>query len=202
MENGAVVLEADIDKAECEAKGFKVADGEKLPVKMLVEKEEDVAEAKELIEEVLYGKGYMKAEKVAATESGAAERSEGYELDLAKGKLATTPEEFLKLIRVNAKSYVLTDGEATDKLLMKAFIANGKVYMYLNVTGEGFNAADDALKAEGLGSFMVVKTAEDCRKALAAISLMMRENGLVRYPSATSISEESNDKGFTYTLKA
>ncbi len=202
VENGAVVLEADIDKAECEAKGFKVADGEKLPVKMLVEKEEDVAEAKELIEEVLYGKGYMKAEKVAATESGAAERSEGYELDLAKGKLATTPEEFLKLIRVNAKSYVLTDGEATDKLLMKAFIANGKVYMYLNVTGEGFNAADDALKAEGLGSFMVVKTAEDCRKALAAISLMMRENGLVRYPSATSISEESNDKGFTYTLKA
>ena len=85
---------------------------------------------------------------------------------------------------------------------MKAFIANGKVYMYLNVTGDGFNAADDAIKAEGLGSFMVVKTAEDCKKAIAAISLMMRENGLVRYPSANSITEESSDKGFTYTLKA
>ena len=49
---------------------------------------------------------------------------------------------------------------------------------------------------------MVVKTAEDCKKAIAAISLMMRENGLVRYPSANSITEESSDKGFTYTLKA
>ena len=202
VEGDAVVLEADIDKAECEAKGFKVTDGDKLPVKMLVEKDEDLADAKELIEEVLYGKGYMKAEKAEVTESTEAEKSEGYELDLAKGKLATTPEEFLKLIRVNAKSYVLTDGEATDKLLMKAFIANGKVYMYLNVTGDGFNAADDAIKAEGLGSFMVVKTAEDCKKAIAAISLMMRENGLVRYPSANSITEESSDKGFTYTLKA
>ena len=85
---------------------------------------------------------------------------------------------------------------------MKAFIAYGKVYMYLNVTGEGFNAADDALKAEGLGSFMVVKTAEDCRKALAAITIMKRENGLVRYPSAKSIPEDSNDKSFTYKLKA
>ena len=202
VEGDAVALEADIDKAECEAKGFKVTDGEKLPVKMLVEKDEDLAGAKELIEEVLYGKGYMKAEKVEATESTEAEKSEGYELDIAKGRLAATPEEFLKLIRVNAKSYVLIDGEATDKLLMKAFIANGKVYMYLNVTGDGFNAADDAIKAEGLGSFMVVKTAEDCKKALAAITLMMRENGLVRYPSANSISEESSDKGFTYTLKA
>ncbi len=202
VEGDAVVLEADIDKAECEAKGFKVTDGDKLPVKMLVEKDEDLADAKELIEEVLYGKGYMKAEKAEVAESTEAEKSEGYELDLAKGKLATTPEEFLKLIRVNAKSYVLTDGEATDKLLMKAFIANGKVYMYLNVTGDGFNAADDAIKAEGLGSFMVVKTADDCKKAIAAISLMMRENGLVRYPSANSITEESSDKGFTYTLKA
>ena len=202
VEGDAVVLEADIDKAECEAKGFKVTDGDKLPVKMLVEKDEDLADAKELIEEVLYGKGYMKAEKAEVAESTEAEKSEGYELDLAKGKLAATPEEFLKLIRVTAKSYVLTDGEATDKLLMKAFIANGKVYMYLNVTGDGFNAADDAIKAEGLGSFMVVKTAEDCKKALAAISLMMRENGLVRYPSANSVSEESSDKGFTYTLKA
>ena len=171
-------------------------------MKMLVEKDEDLADAKELIEEVLYGKGYMKAEKAEVAESTEAEKSEGYELDLAKGKLATTSEEFLKLIRVNAKSYVLTDGEATDKLLMKAFIANGKVYMYLNVTGDGFNAADDAIKAEGLGSFMVVKTAEDCKKAIAAISLMMRENGLVRYPSANGITEESSDKGFTYTLKA
>lgn len=202
VEGDAVVLEADIDKAECEAKGFKVTDGDKLPVKMLVEKDEDLADAKELIEEVLYGKGYMKAEKAEVAESTEAEKSEGYELDLAKGKLATTSEEFLKLIRVNAKSYVLTDGEATDKLLMKAFIANGKVYMYLNVTGDGFNAADDAIKAEGLGSFMVVKTAEDCKKAIAAISLMMRENGLVRYPSANGITEESSDKGFTYTLKA
>ncbi len=202
VEGGAVALEADVDKGECEAKGFKVSDGEKLPVKMLVENEEDLAEAKELIEEVLYGKGYMKAEKAEVTESSEEEKSEGFEFDVAKGRLAATAEEFLKLIRVNAKSYVQTDGETTEKLLMKAFVAGGKVYMYLNVTGEGFNAADDALKAEGLGSFMVVKTADDCKKALAAISLMMRENGLVRYPSATSISEESDDKGFTYTLKA
>ncbi len=198
----AVALEVDLDKAECEAKGFAVKDGEKLASAMLVEKDEDKALAKELIEEVLYEKGYMKGEKVAATESSAEERAAGFEFNVAKGRVAATAEEFLKLIRVNAKSYVLTEGEVNEKLLMKAFVANDKVYIYLNVTGDGFNAADETMQAEGLGTFMVVKTADDCKKALAAIALMMRENGLVRYPAGAGVTEEASGKGFAYTLKA
>lgn len=85
---------------------------------------------------------------------------------------------------------------------MKAFLAGGKIYIYLSGAQEGLNAADEAMKAEGLDSFMVVKTADDCKKAIAAISQTMRANNLVRYPSATNIKEDSSEKGFTYTLKA
>ena len=127
---------------------------------------------------------------------------DGFTLDLAKGRLADNAEEYLKLIRTYAKSFVCTEETFEEKLLMKAFIARGKVYMYLNYAGEGINAADGTMQAEGLGSFMIVKSAEDCKKALSTIGLMMRENGLVRYPSATSVKEDASDKGFSYTLKA
>ncbi len=198
-----VEVEADAEADELAKKGMTVEAGAKLPVKTIVSKDEDIASAKELIEETLYDKGYMKAEKAAVTECSDAERKGGYEFKLAKGKVASTPEEFFKLIRVYAKSFVAADeGAVTEKTLMKAFLAGGKIYIYLSGAAEGLNAADDAMKAEGLDSFMVVKTADDCKKALGAISHMMRSNNLVRYPSATNVKEDSSEKGFTYTLKA
>lgn len=198
-----VEVEADAEADELAKKGITVEAGAKLPVKAVVAKDEDIASAKELIEETLYDKGYMKAEKAAVTECTDEERKSGYEFKLAKGKVASTPEEFLKLIRVYAKSFVAADeGVTQEKTLMKAFLANGKIYIYLSGAEEGLNAADEAMKAEGLDSFMVVKTAEDCKKAIGAISHMMRANNLVRYPSATDVKEDSSDKGFTYTLKA
>ena len=198
-----VEVEADAEAGELNKKGITVEAGAKLPVKMTVAKDEDIASAKDLIEETLYDKGYMKAEKAAVTECSDAERKGGYELKLAKGKVASSPEEYFKLIRVYAKSFVAADeGAIEEKTLMKAFLASGKIYIYLSGAAEGLNAADDAMKAEGLDSFMVVKTADDCKKALAAIASMMRANNLVRYPSATNVKEDSSDKGFTYTLKA
>ena len=198
-----VEVEADADADDLNKKGITVETGAKLPVKLVVAKDEDIASAKELIEETLYDKGYMKAEKAAVTECSDAERKGGYEFKLAKGKIASSPEEFFKLIRVYAKSFVAADeGEIAEKTLMKAFLAGGKIYIYLSGAQEGLNAADEAMKAEGLDSFMVVKTADDCKKAIAAISQTMRANNLVRYPSATNVKEDSSEKGFTYTLKA
>ena len=202
VEGNAVVLEVDAEKSECEAKGFKAESGTILPAKVVVAADEDIKDAKELIEDVLYSKGLMKAEKAPVTKCSDEEMRDGFTLDLAKGRLADNAEEYLKLIRTYAKSFVCTEETFEEKLLMKAFIARGKVYMYLNYAGEGTNAADGTMQAEGLGSFMIVKSAEDCKKALSTIGLMMRENGLVRYPSATSVKEDASDKGFSYTLKA
>lgn len=202
VEGKAVVLEVAAEKTECEAKGFKAKNGTVLPAKVVVAADEDIKDAKELIEDVLYSKGLMKAEKAPVTRCSDEEIHGGFTLDLAKGRLADNAEEYLKLIRTYAKSFVCTEENFEEKLLMKAFIARGKVYMYLNYAGEGINAADSAMQAEGLGSFMIVKSAEDCKKAISTIGLMMRENGLVRYPSATSIKEDASDKGFSYTLKA
>ena len=202
VEGNAVVLEVDAEKSECEAKGFKAESGTILPAKVVVAADEDIKDAKELIEDVLYSKGLMKAEKAPVTKCSDEEMRDGFTLDLAKGRLADNAEEYLKLIRTYAKSFVCTEETFEEKLLMKAFIARGKVYMYLNYAGEGTNAADGTMQAEGLGSFMIVKSAEDCKKALSTIGLMMRENGLVRYPSATSVKEDASDKGFSFTLKA
>ena len=99
-------------------------------------------------------------------------------------------------------AFALADGaKGEDKPLIKMFNAFGRVTLYLNYIADGMNECDEALKAMGYKSFVVVKDAEDCAKAEEYIRAMMKENGLIRYPTDAYIAEDGNDKGFTYTLK-
>ena len=86
--------------------------------------------------------------------------------------------------------------------LIKMFKGGDKVYIYLNYAAENLNAASEEMQAEGYKSIMVVKTADECKEAIKAITAMMRENGLVRFPTASTLAEDNSDKGFTYTLRA
>ena len=196
-----VELEVNLELADCAKKGYKVAEGEKLPVKFVVASEDDVDEAEELIAETMLVNGLKKAQKAVVTASEEATRKEGFEYGLSKDRLADTPEEFYKLLRVHAKSFVYADDDAVEeKLLMKMFLARNKVYLYLNYGADGLKASDEEMSKLGLKTFMTVKSIDDCKEAVKLISSMMKENGLIRYPSEIKVAEDSCDKGFTYVL--
>ena len=156
----------------------------------------------ELIEETMFVNGLEKTEKATLVESTEETRANGFEYSIEKEKVADTVEEFYKLIRVYAQSFVMADDEdVCEKALLKMFLARGKVYAYINYTAEGLNACDEAMANEGYKSFLTVKDADDCRKALGYIGAMMKENGLVRYPSKVELAGADCKDGFTYTLK-
>lgn len=200
--DGAVVVEANLDKEDCLKKGYDVTDGDTLAVKMVVNSNDEIENAEDLIEDAAYENGYTKGENAEVTESDEETRANGYVLNADK-RLAENVDEYYKLLRVYAKSFVLADGEAAeDKPLIKMLKGGDKIYIYLNYAAENLNAAGEEMQAEGYKSIMVVKTADECKEAIKAITAMMRENGLVRFPTASTLAEDNSDKGFTYTLRA
>ena len=199
--NNTIELEVNLDLADCAKKGYKVATGEKLPVKFVLTSDDDIDEAEELIAETMLVNGLKQVQKAVLTEATEETRREGFEHGLSKDRLADTPEEFYKLLRVHAKSFVYADDDMVEeKLLMKMFLRRNRVYLYLNHGGEGLKECDAEMASLGLKTFMTVKTIDDCKEAVALISQMMKENGLIRYPSEMKIAEEDCSKGFTYVL--
>ncbi|MBQ7373792.1 MAG: InlB B-repeat-containing protein [Clostridia bacterium] len=197
-----VELEVNLDLEDCLKKGYNVVKGDKLAVKFVVCCDCKLDEAFELIGETMFVNGLEKTRKAVETASTEETRLNGFEYGVTKEKVADTVEEFYKLLRVYTQSFVLADdGDVEEKALVKMFLARGKVYAYLNYTAEGLNACDDEMAKEGYKSFMTVKNADDCRKALALIGAMMKENGLVRFPSKVEIAGSDCKQGFTYSLK-
>ena len=196
-----VELEVNLDLEDCSKKAYKTVQGENLPVKFVLTSDDDMDEAEELIAEAMLESGLKQAEKAEAQESTEEERAQGFAHGVSKDKLADTPEEFYKLLRVHAKSFVYADDEEVEeKLLMKMFLRRNKVYLYLNHGAEGLKECDAEMAVAGLKTFMTIKSADDCKEAMKLISAMMRENGLIRYPSEVKIAEEDCAKGFTYVL--
>ena len=194
-----IELEVNLDLDDCAKKGYKVATGEKLPVKFVLASDDDIDEAEELIEETMFVNGLKKTKEAVITVATEETRTQGFEYGLSKDKVADTPEEFYKLLRVFAKSFVLADdGDVEEKTLIKMFLSRGRVYLYLNHDAEGLKACDSEMV--GFKAFMTVKSVEDCKEAMALISAMMKANGLVRFPMEVKIAEEDCAKGFTYTL--
>ncbi len=196
-----IELEVNLDLDDLTKKGYKVTKGDKLAVKFVLSSDGDIDEAEELIEETMLVNGLKKASRAVVTSATAETRANGFEHGISKDKVADTPEEFYKLLRVYAKSFVLADdGEVEEKALVKMFLRRGRVYLYLNHEAEGLNACDSEMSALGFKTFMTVKSVDDCKEAVRVISAMMKANGLVRFPSEVKIADEDSTKGFTYTL--
>ena len=200
--DGTIELEVNLDLDDCAKKGYKVVAGDKLPVKFILASDDDIDEAEELIGETMFVNGLKKTQKAVITAATAETREKGFEYGVSKDRIADTPEEFYKLLRVYAQSFVLADDDAVeDKALIKMFLTRGRVFMYINHSAEGLNACDDVMVAQGYKSMMTIKDANECRVAVKHIAAMMKENGLIRFPSEIKIAGDDCVKGFTYTLK-
>ncbi|MBO4262980.1 MAG: InlB B-repeat-containing protein [Clostridia bacterium] len=200
--DGKILLELNLDLADMKQKGYNVSEGEKLPTLYAFDSEEGYDEAEELVEETMYSNSLKKTKKAVITEATEKTREEGFEYGISSERKATTAEEFFKLLRVYAKSFVMAEeGEFEEKPLIKMLTARGKVFLYLNYESAGLNACDEEVKAQGFKSFAVVRDAEECKAVMKDIAAMMKGYGLVRYPVDMKIADESDDKVFTYTLK-
>ena len=80
------------------------------------------------------------------------------------------------------------------------FLRRNRVYLYINYGAEGLKECDAEMATLGLKTFMTVNNIDDCKEAVRLISAMMKENGLIRYPSEKKIAEEDCASGFTYVL--
>lgn len=201
----AVILEVNEPVSDLAAKGYPVAEGETFAAAVSVTNEDSFNGAIDLIEDVMYGNGMKKTQKAVVTEATEETRKQGFVYEVKAERVADSVEDYFKLIRVYAKSFVLADqpeGETEEKTLIKMFVARGKLFVYLASENESLMQADESFAAEGLKSFMIVNTIEGCKEAIATIGEMMKENGLVRYPTDHMINEEGTEKGFNYVLKA
>lgn len=202
LDGDKVEVEANLDKNVCEKNGYNVVDGDKLAVKLVVDGDDAVEDAKDFVEDAMYANGYAKISDAVVVENSNAVRANGYSV-ANSSKVADNADEFYKLLRVYAKSFVMVDGAVEqDKPLMKMFASNGKIYVYLNYDKDGLNRCGDAMASEGYKTLVTVSDIAECKEAVALIGEMMSENGLVRVPTLVSVKDDANDKGFTYALKA
>lgn len=199
-EDGEVVLDLNADYRDLKAKGYAVGKGE-LGVRAAVG-EEDVDEAKELIEEAMCANGFAKSGQAQVVKSDEKERKNGYTYAYKAEREAETPEEFYRILRSYAGSFVSVEPVIEDKPLVKMFTAKGVIAVYLNGYGDGLKPAGKEFVKDGYTTYIKVTDREECRRAMKAIETVMKSNGLMRVPTISAVGDEDVDSGFEYALKA
>ena len=201
--DGEVDLELNVPLTDLEEKGYNVVKGEKLPAAYVVKTEDDIGEALELIEEAMSANGMMKSVPQVIYASTAEERKTGYDYVIENDKVADDVNEYYSLLRAYTGSFADVEGyDGEDKPLVKMFKDGDDVLVYLNYQADGLDAAEPYMAQQGYASVVKVAGIEDCKKAMAYIEQMMKENGLIRYPLMTGYVESGDDDGFAYVLKA
>lgn len=203
-QNGeSVLLELNVPYDDLEEKGYNVVRGTVLPSAYVVNSEEDIDEALELIEEAMSANGMMKSVPQIIYASSMQERIEGYDYVIRNEKVADNIDEYYALLRAYTGSFADVEGyEGEDKPLVKMFKDEGKVLVYLNYSVAGLKASEPYMAEQGYSSVVSVATLNDCKRVMAYIEQMMKENGLIRYPLLTGFVESGDDDGFAYVLKA
>lgn len=201
--DGKVVLELNVPYEDLEEKGYNVVKGDKLPAAYEVGSQEDIDEALELIEEAMSANGMMKSVPQVVYASTAAERAQGYEYVIHNEKVAESVDEYYALLRAYTGSFADVEGyEGEDKPLVKMFKDGDKVLVYMNYLAAGLKASEPYMAEQGYTSVVTVSDISDCKRAMAYIEQMMKENGLIRYPLMTGFVESGDDDGFAYVLRA
>ena len=202
-EDGKVVLELNVPYEDLEEKGYNVIKGDKLPSAYEVGSQEDIDEALELIEEAMSANGMMKSVPQVVYASTAAERAQGYEYVIHNEKVADDVNEYYALIRAYTGSFADVEGyEGEDKPLVKMFKDGNNVLVYMNYSAAGLKASEPYMAEQGYTSVVTVSDISDCKRVMAYIEQMMKENGLIRYPLMTGFVESGDDDGFAYVLRA
>ena len=184
-----------------------------VPCKKVLTTEADLVEAFKLIEETMNFNNFVKnkavfARKVVSDEQA---RRSGFAFSYKNEIVATTADEYYKILRAISNSYVATSEsykkvEFKNKHILKIFKKDDSVYLYLALNPEKVgleNVSYDVNYVETPAKF-VVKTADDFKTAMALIEKLMVSFSMVKHPEKAELafSEELPAVcGFGYRLR-
>lgn len=212
---GVINLYLKLDPEYMQEKGYKVERYEEemfsiVPCKKTVNSKEDLEEALKLVKETMLVNNMVKssvtfAQKPASTQEA---RESGFAFFVKNETVATTIDDYYRLLRAIVLSYQKRDGVKTpenfkNKLILRIYKKDDalKVFLALDPVEEGLtydkNFADTSALIE-------VKTADDCVKANEFIDKVMFRHGMERCPEkATVVLDDVIGKncGFGYRIK-
>lgn len=180
-----------------------------IPVKFIINNEEDLYQGLEIIDIAMKSKGFTdKPGDPEVKEISEEERKEGFIFTFKNEKVADTLKEWFEMLRLQAKSFVMVGDSGTPRDLNGKFIVKAKRYadridLYLPVGNENSESvAGDPLYKDVPNKF-VIKTAEDVPGALNAIEEAMISLGMKKYPRNASQLKTSGDSdtAFGYRIR-
>ncbi len=198
--SGGVTLETNVPSETLNERGYsteKTEFGSKMTVTA-----DNKEEAKDVIQDAMNENGYIQGGEPTVTESSDEERAKGFVFTARADRVAETVAEFYNVIRKEVSSFVSEKPVEKDTPLVKMFKVKNKVIaIYLNHTGDGLVPSEEDIAAKGYLSYIVVRNADDCKKAVKAIDETMKAHGLVKVPREANFEDATDAKGFEYVLK-
>lgn len=200
--DGVVNLYLKLDPDFMREKGYNVETYEDpifaiVPCKLQVKTKEDFDEALKLIKETmtvnnLVQSGITYAQKPKSTE---ALRKSGFAFFVKNETVATTAEDYYRLLRAIVVSYgrsetrKVPDG-VNNKLILKIYKKAESLYVYLALdpVEEGLEDVSYDRSFLDTPARLEVKTAEDCMRANEFIDKLMYRYGMERNPEKAEIS--------------
>lgn len=200
--DGVVNLYLKLDPDFMREKGYNVETYEDpmfaiVPCKLQVKTKEDFEQALKLIKETmtvnnLVASGVTYAQKPKSTE---ALRKSGFAFFVKNETVATTAEDYYRLLRAIVVSYgksetrKVPDG-VNNKLILKIYKKAESLYVYLALdpVEEGLEDVSFDRSFSDTPARLEVKTAEDCMRANEFIDKLMYRYGMERKPEKAEIS--------------
>ena len=216
--DGKIYLYLAIDPEMMQLKGYNVEKFSErefavVPCKKVIVDEEGYLEALKLIEETMLFNNLVKAQTVFAKKvvSDEQARRSGFAFFIKNEVIATSAEEYYKLLRASTNCYSVSPlaknlKQVSNKMILKIFKKEDLVYLYLALDAEkeGLEFVGYDRNFVDTPSMFVVKTAEDFNKANVLIDKLMRNFEMEKHPDkAELLLDEVLQKncGFGYRIR-
>ena len=214
---GVVYLYLVVDPDIMKEKGFNVSRYEEeqfsiVPCKKVVKTKEDLEDALRLVKETMAIHNLIKSETAYVQRPVSTEQSRksGFAFFVKNEQVATTADDYYRLLRGIVLSYKTTPGVKVDKsiqnkMVLKIYKKEETIFVYL-----ALDPSEDGLVNVGYDrnfsdtpAMLTVNTYEDCLKANELIDKLMFRYGMERYPERAEISDAPIEKncGFGYRIK-
>lgn len=216
--NGVVYLYLAVDADVMLEKGYNIekhSDPEFkiVPTKKVITGAKDYQEVMALVKETMDFNNLVKSDIIMATKTVSDEtsRKKGFAFFVKNEAVATTADEYYKLLRANVLSYSVDKtkpfNEAySGKMILKIFKKSEKIFVYLTL-----DAATENLEFVGYDKNFVdtpamfeVATLDDLSKAYALIDKVMFRFGMKKHPENAELVLDETLKencGFGYRIR-
>lgn len=213
-----VYLYLNVDPMVMAEKGFKVerfteSQFEIVPCKKAINSKEDLEEALALVKEAMTINNLVKSDIsfMQRPVSDEASRRSGFAFFVKNENVATTAEDYYRLLRATVLSYqkkenVKIPENLLNRMILKIYKKDELVYVYLALDPSSENLANVSFDKNFMDTpaMLEIKSSEDFLKANELIDKLMARFGMMRNPAKAEISLDDKidvNCGFGYRIK-